>query len=789
MGQIRVDLMFQADTSAAITNIQQLGQLLQSIGTTTHIGVDNGPLQQAVQSAQQLQVHLQNAVNVNTGKLDLTKLSASLKSAGTDLQTLTNNLQAAGPAGQQAFLKVATAVASAEAPMIRVNQRLKDFGTTLLNTIKWQLASSAIHAVSGMLSSAVRHAEELNVALNDIRIVTGKSSSEMAYFAAEANAAAKALSTTSTEYARAALIFYQQGLDGSQVTDRADVVVKLAQVTGQSMETVSSQMTAIWNNFYEKGGPSLEYYADVLTKLGAATAASTDEISDGLEKFAAVADTVGLSYEYAAAAVATVVDKTRQSAEVVGTAFKTIFARMEGLSLGETLEDGTDLNKYSEALATVGVNIKTADGELKTMDTILNELGEKWQLLGQDTKIALAQTVGGMRQYNQFLALMENWEGPTGVLANIEKAKQATGELTVQQKIWSESYTAAAERVKQAQNELYESFINDEAITGLTDIFASMISSFSTFIDSIGGAVPFVLMLIGLFSKSLFPMIQSGITRLGNMFSVWTGKAAQDIRNMQTTMSDSLGSMMNQAGLTEGQKQQIVLTQGLLDAKRALTAASKNMSVAEQEEAQRRMANYEALVSETQKTLEHKAALEQEIELLKQKMNTGSAKMDIAKQSVTTAYRAENEGNTSIDTEAVISDATSSTIGQTKAEMEQLKQNASERAAIEEQIKRTQQSINSYASEYAGLSNTNTKHAQDILDKCTAQEQKLAELKKRAEELGTEDEERKKHLEEVLIRNKSFNEYLTNTITHIQSKYKEDISKSFDDLLFFNLLW
>jgi len=86
-------------------------------------------------------------------------------------------------------------------------------------------------------------------------------------------------------------------------------------------------MTAIWNNF-DNGTKSLEYYADALTKLGAATAASTDEISDGLEKFAAVAETVGLSYEYAAAAVATVIDKTRQSADVVGTAFKTIFARM-----------------------------------------------------------------------------------------------------------------------------------------------------------------------------------------------------------------------------------------------------------------------------------------------------------------------------------------------------------------------------------------------------------------------------------------------------------------------------
>ena len=162
--------------------------------------------------------------------------------------------------------------------MIRVNQRLKDFGVTLANTVKWQIASTAIHGISGMLSSAVTHAEDLNKALNDIRIVTGYSTNTMANFALEASNAAKELSTTTTEYAKAALIFYQQGLSGDAVTERANTVVKLAQVTGQSMETVSSQMTAIWNNF-DDGTKSLEYYADVLTKLGAATAASTDEIS------------------------------------------------------------------------------------------------------------------------------------------------------------------------------------------------------------------------------------------------------------------------------------------------------------------------------------------------------------------------------------------------------------------------------------------------------------------------------------------------------------------------------
>jgi hypothetical protein len=81
-------------------------------------------------------------------------------------------------------------------------------------------------------------------------------------------------------------------------------------VTSQSAETVSEQMTAIWNNF-DDGSESLEYYADVITALGASTASSSAEISEGLSKFASVATTVGLSYEYATSALATVVAETR----------------------------------------------------------------------------------------------------------------------------------------------------------------------------------------------------------------------------------------------------------------------------------------------------------------------------------------------------------------------------------------------------------------------------------------------------------------------------------------------
>jgi hypothetical protein len=87
-----------------------------------------------------------------------------------------------------------------------------------------------------------------------------------------------------------------------------------------------------------------------MVALGAATASSSDEIAGGLEKFAAIGDTIGLSFDYAASALATITANTRQSEEVVGTALKTIFARIQGLKMGETLEDGVELNKYSEAL-------------------------------------------------------------------------------------------------------------------------------------------------------------------------------------------------------------------------------------------------------------------------------------------------------------------------------------------------------------------------------------------------------------------------------------------------------
>lgn len=393
--QLNIDLNFNANVSQAEQNLKRLQQTLNQIAATDTSGLSmESPIRSAISAAKDLRTHLDNAFDVKTGNLNLDKFNASLKSSGQSLSSLSSNLMNAGTSGQQAFLQMATAISSANIQINKSTGLMNELWTTMKNTMRWQISSSAIHALQSGLSQAMGYAKSLDRSLNDIRIVTDKSAEDMARFAVQANKAAKAFSTTTVDYSDASLIYFQQGLTDEQVKERTDVTVKMANVVGESAATVSEWMTAIWNNF-DDGTRSLESYADVLTRLGAATASSADEIAGGLEKFAAVADTVGLSYDYAATALATITAETRQSEDVVGNALKTIFARIQGLQQGETLDDGVTLNKYSQALANVGIQVLDANGNLRDMDILLSEIGDKWTTLSKAEQTALAQTVAG----------------------------------------------------------------------------------------------------------------------------------------------------------------------------------------------------------------------------------------------------------------------------------------------------------------------------------------------------------------------------------------------------------
>ena len=532
--QINVKLGFEADTSQAKKQLQdlqnQLSKLTVQSGSNNNLSITKD-IQEATVAAARLKVELKEAINPTTGTLDLSKFQQSLKQSGTSLEQYKQSLERLGPEGTKAFNQLGNAILASEIPLKRTNQLLDQFATALKNTVRWQFSSSALHGFMGAIQGAYGYAQDLNASLNSIRIVSGQSAEQMARFADQANKSAQALSTSTLAYTDAALIFYQQGLAGNEVTERVDTVLKLSNVTGDSAEQVSNYMTAIWNNFYD-GSQSLESFADKITALGAATASSSAEISAGLQQFAAIGNTVGLSYDYAATALATIVAQTRQSESTVGNGLRTVFARLSSLKDGG-VEDGIDLTKYTEALQGVGVSVLDQNGQLKEMDAILDDIGEKWQTLDKNQRVALAQTVGGVRQYATIMALFDNWDQ---FQKNLDVTRNADGALQEQAEIYAESWQAAQKRVKAAWQAIYQDLIDDKFFITMLNGLESVLHGVDQLIETFGG-LGGVLSTLGAIATQLFSkQLTQGVSDLLYNLTPLSIKQKDDVTTKEETL-------------------------------------------------------------------------------------------------------------------------------------------------------------------------------------------------------------------------------------------------------------
>ena len=542
--QLNVSLAFTADTGQAKAQIQDLQSQLTKLATLNKPNNTNGfmmtsELKEAAKAAQDLKNKLQAATDVNTGKLNLDTLSQSLSKSGKSLETYRKALSNLGPAGDQAFASLATSIQKAEVPLKTTNKLLDEFKTSLANTARWQLSSSMLHGFLGSLQSAFSYAQNLNKSLTDIQIVTGNSSDYMANFAGEANKAAQALSTTTKNYSDASLIFFQQGLNDDEVAKRTETTIKMAQATGDSVDQVSSYLTAIWNNFYD-GSESLEHYADIITKLGAATASSSSEIAEGLQQFAGIGNTIGLSYDYATAALTTLTANTRQSATEIGNSLKTIFSRFQGVTLGDTLEDGVDLNKYSNALKKVGVDIIDVNGDMKDMDTILDETADHWGGLSRAQKMAFAETAAGTMQYTKLVSLMDHWDD---MKQNLAFAQDADGTLDEQAEIYAESWEAAQKRVRAAWEAIWNDLINDDFFITLLNGAEDALHAIDDVIDSMGG-LRGVILLVGTALTTVFSQEIAGeINRLAGNIRIMTGAAKENSTQLKQDASNQIRKM------------------------------------------------------------------------------------------------------------------------------------------------------------------------------------------------------------------------------------------------------
>ena len=455
----------------------------------------------------QLQDMIKKSSNMSLGQINVGNFVNSIKKAGMSVSDLKAQLVAAGPAGITAFNSISNAIMRANIELNQTPKFLQKFGETFINVMKYNISGAIMNNVTGSIQQALGFVKSLDTSLNDIRIVTDKSAESMANFSRQASAAAKELGKSTTDYTEASLIYYQQGLGDEEVKARTETTLKAANVTGQSTAEVSDELTAVWNG-YQIGAADTEKAVDKLAAVAATTSSDLEELSVGMSKVASAANTMGVDFDQLNAQLATIVSVTRQAPESVGTALKTIYARMSTIQAGGTDDEGNSLTSYTEKMNNFGISVLDQQGNLREMGEVMEEVGQKWQFMNKEQKVSLAQAMAGTRQYNNLMALFENW----GMYNDALKTSQdSLGALQKQQDIYMDSLQAHYNQLETAKEEVFSDLIDEDSIKSLVDTLTNIVEALDSFIKSFGNGIQAIMGMVAMMGPLFQKQLANGL--------------------------------------------------------------------------------------------------------------------------------------------------------------------------------------------------------------------------------------------------------------------------------------
>lgn len=331
-------------------------------------------LQEQLDIIEKMGTAYSKAFDSKMGQINVSKLNAEMKNSNVTIQQFKTATQGAQQQGAACFNDIAASVLNANIQLKQSNKLLDQMAITFKNTVRYGISSSIFNNFTNSVQKAYSFTKELDTSLNDIRIVSNQSAEQMERFAVSANKAAQSLGRTTLDYTKAATIYYQQGLSTEEVEKRTEVTLKAANVTGQNAQEVSEQLTAVWNG-YQVTGEKLEEYVDKLSAVAAHSASDLEELSTGMSKVASAAHVMGVDIDQLTAQMSTIISVTRQAPESVGTALRTIYARIADIKAG--LDDEVSLGNYSGKMKKLGFDVLDASGNLKDMGSVIEEIGEK----------------------------------------------------------------------------------------------------------------------------------------------------------------------------------------------------------------------------------------------------------------------------------------------------------------------------------------------------------------------------------------------------------------------------
>lgn len=392
-------------------------------------------------------------------------------------------------------------------------QTLSDrVGTLAGKFASWLTISQVIMKVYQALKQMVTAVIEVDTAMTELRKVTNETEEVYSKFLDTAVTRAKQMGATVADTVSASADFARLGYTLDEDASLADAAIVYKNV-GDGISDINEASESIISTMKAFGVAAEDamFIVDKFNEVGNNFAISSKGVGDALLRSAS-ALAAGNNTLDESIALITAANSSVQDADVVGTTLKTVSmylraAKTEAEEAGESTEGMAEsVSKLrEEMLALTGnkVDIQIDEDTFKSTYQIMKELAEVWDNLTDISRANILEMVGGKRNSNVVMSLLENFDVAEDV---IKSTAEAAGSALAENEKYLESINGHIAEFKAAFEELSTTLIDSELVKSIITLGTTLLNILgivAKVIDAFGGLNT---ILAGLTIRPLIPL-------------------------------------------------------------------------------------------------------------------------------------------------------------------------------------------------------------------------------------------------------------------------------------------
>ena len=390
----------------------------------------------------------------------------------------------------------------------------KTFGTRIRSLVAGILAGKLAQYLRDIYNNVV----EIDSAMTQLRIVTGASDSQMTKFLSNSIRLSKELGASVKDVLSSVETFTRLGYGISEATVLSKYATIMSKVADVSAEDANKGITSILKGYGFDPSQS-EHISDVLIEVGQKYAVSASELMDAYSRAGAALNATNTSFEKSAGLIAAA-NASVQDASVVGTALKTVSARIRKSKtdlddLGESVDDITQSwSAYAEEIKVLtgfDIMVEGSTTKFKDLYDIFDGLAKVWNDLGDNaetTQARVAEILGGTKQYQVISSILTNWGDAAGAYRD---AMDSAGVTTKAVGEYVDSIQGRLASLDAAFVEFSQNVLNSELIKGGVSFLNSVVNLL-TGISGVGNGV-----VVGILAWAAAILLVNAAFHAGNL--------------------------------------------------------------------------------------------------------------------------------------------------------------------------------------------------------------------------------------------------------------------------------